>query len=325
MKRHVFVWVILWVAFAGFSGGTQAQDKYPNRAIELVVPFAAGGGAVDVSTRGYSDNLAKLLKAPVTVVNRAGGTGIQGVHYVVNSKKDGYVLLSTSDSPLIVMPIISKEVSYDPLKDLIPIGHLGYSPSVLAVKSDSPFKTLAQLIEYARKNPGKLKNATSGFGTEAYLNLQILCNDEKIKITGIPFDGGAQASVAVLGGHTDMISSSTGSLSQHLKAGTMRGLAISSKKRHPDFPDIPTTAELGHPDANLVVWVALFAPAGVPKQVTDVLVPAVEKTFKDPEVIQRAIKAGLVVEYLGPKDMQKLVESGLGVMKKLSQSGELGK
>jgi tripartite-type tricarboxylate transporter receptor subunit TctC len=157
------------------------------------------------------------------------------------------------------------------------------------------------------------------------LNLQILCNDEKIKITGIPFDGGAAASVAVLGGHTDMISSSTGSLSQHLKAGTLRGLAISSKKRNPEFPDIPTTAELGHPDVNLVVWVGLFAPAGAPKQVTDTLVPAVEKIFKSPEVVERAVKAGLVVEYLGPKDMQKLVESGLRVMKKLSDAGELGK
>jgi tripartite-type tricarboxylate transporter receptor subunit TctC len=122
-----------------------------------------------------------------------------------------------------------------------------------------------------------------------------------------------------------MISSSTGSLSQQLKAGTLRGLAISSKKRHPDFPNIPTTAELGHPDINLVVWLGMFAPAGVPGQVTDVLVPAVEKAFKDPEVVQRGVKAGLVVEYLGPEDTRKLVESGLRMVRKVAQEADLVK
>ena len=325
MKKSVSFWLVFGLVFLVSTGAAQAQEKYPNRAIELVVPFAAGGGTSDLTARAYSDSLSKILKVPLTVVNRGGGTGIQGVHYVVKSKKDGYTLLATTDTPLVVMPVISKEVAYDPLRDVIPIGHFGYAASILAVKSDSPFKTLAELIEYARKNPGKLKNATSGLGTEAYLNLQMLCRKENVKIAPIPFKGGGEATVALLGGHTDMISSSTGTLSQQLKAGTLRGLAISSKKRHPDFPNIPTTAELGHPDVNLVVWLALFAPSGVPRQVTDVLVPAVEKAFKDPEVVQHGVKAGLVVEYLGPEDTRKLMESGIGLVRKASQSGELNK
>jgi tripartite-type tricarboxylate transporter receptor subunit TctC len=316
--------LVLGLSLFAFLGGVGAQEKYPGRPIELVVPFGPGGTA-DLAARAYSDDLSKLLKVPVNVVNRAGGTGIQGTSYVINGKKDGYTLLGTTDTPLKVMPIISKEVTYDPLQAVIPIGHLGYAPSVFAVKSDSPFKTLAELIDYARKNPGKLKNAASGFGTESFFNLQLLARKESIKITSIPFKGGGEAVVALLGGHTDMASNTLASLGAQLKAGTVRGLAICAKKRHPDFPDMPTTAELGYPDLTLAVWTALFVPAGVSQQVIDVLVPAVEKTFKSPQVMERASNAGIVVEYLGPGETRKHLQAGIELVKKAAQEAEMAK
>ena len=305
-----------------FLGAALAQDKYPTRAIELVVA-SAPGGSPDVGARSYSDNLSKLLGVPVNVVNRAGGTGIQGTTYVVRSKKDGYTLLGTADTPLVVMPVISREVTYDPLKDVIPIGYFGYAPPIFAVRSDSPFKTLAELIDYARKNPGKLKNAATGVGSEARFNLELLCHKENIKISSIPFSSGGESVAALLGGHTDMSSSSLASLSPQLRAGTIRGLAISMKTRHPDFPDIPTTAELNYPDVNFVVWLAIFAPAGVPKHVIDVLVPAVEKTFKSPEVIQRGTDAGLIIDYMGPDETKKLMESGLKIVRQVAAGAGL--
>jgi tripartite-type tricarboxylate transporter receptor subunit TctC len=315
--------LVLGLSLFAFLGGVEAQEKYPGRPIELVVPFGPGGTA-DLAARAYSDDLSKLLKVPVNVVNRAGGTGIQGTSYVINGKKDGYTLLGTTDTPLKVMPIISKEVTYDPLQAVIPIGHLGYAPSVFAVKSDSPFKTLAELIDYARKNPGKLKNAASGFGTESFFNLQLLARKESIKITSIPFKGD-RSRVALLGGHTDMASNTLASLGAQLRAGTVRGLAICAKKRHPDFPDMPTTAELGYPDLTLAVWTALFVPAGVSQQVLDVLVPAVEKTFKSPQVVERASNAGIVVEYLGPGETRKHLEAGIELVKKAAQEAEMAK
>jgi tripartite-type tricarboxylate transporter receptor subunit TctC len=325
MKALISLVLILAFVFPCFDEAVRAQDKYPSRAIELVVPFASGGGTSDLAGRIYGDALSKLLKVPVNIINKPGGTGIQGTDYVIRSNKDGYTLLAATDTPLIVMPVISKEVTYDPLKDVIPIGHFSAVPSIFAVRSDSPFKTLAELVEFARKNPGKLKNSMAGFGTEAFFNLQLLCTKQGIKITSIPFKGGAESMVAVLGGHTDLVTSSVGSLSSQLKAGKIRGLAISSPKRHPDFPDIPTTAELGYPDVNLSVWLAMFAPAGVPKQVVDVLVPAFEKACKDPEVIQRGTNAGLVVEYLGPEEIRKLMVSGIEVIKKLAPEAGLTK
>jgi tripartite-type tricarboxylate transporter receptor subunit TctC len=323
MKGTRSLCLVSALIFFVFFGVALAQEKYPTRAIELVVPFAPGGTA-DVGVRSYSDNLSKLLGVPVNVVNRAGGTGIQGTTYAAKGKKDGYTILATTDTPLIVMPVISsKEVTYDPLKDFIPIGYFGYAPSIFAVRSDSPFKTLVELIDYARKNPGKLKNASTGLGAEARFNLDLLCHKENIKISSIPFESGGQAVTALLGGHTDMSSNSLASLAPHLKAGKIRGLAISMKTRHPEFPDIPTTGELKYPDVNFVVWLAVFAPAGVPKQVIDALVPAVEKAFKSPDVIQRGTNAGLIIDYMSPDETKKLMESGLQVVKQVAADAGL--
>ncbi len=122
-----------------------------------------------------------------------------------------------------------------------------------------------------------------------------------------------------------MSTNSVATLGPQVKAGTIRALAISSRSRHPDFPNVPTTAELGYPDVNLVVWLAMFAPAGVSKQVVDVLVPAVEKAFKDPEVVQRGTKAGITVEYIGPQDLRKMMESGLELVRRVAQDADLGK
>jgi tripartite-type tricarboxylate transporter receptor subunit TctC len=158
VKKLLLSGLIFAVLFVGLFVEAQAQETYPSRPIELVVPFGPGGAA-SVTARAYSDNLAKLLKVPITVVNRAGGTGIQGTAYVIKSKKDGYTLLAATDTPLMVMPVISKEITYDPLKDLIPIGHIGYAPAVFAVKSDSPFKTLANWSSMRNR---EIKNASPG-------------------------------------------------------------------------------------------------------------------------------------------------------------------
>ncbi|MBP1698007.1 MAG: hypothetical protein H6Q41_3195 [Deltaproteobacteria bacterium] len=324
MKGWKIVWLMSGIILFTFYGSCPAQEKYPSRPIEMVVPFAPGGSA-DVAVRAYADDLSKALKGSILIVNRAGGTGIQGVTYVVKGKKDGYTLLGTTGTPLIIMPNISREVTYDPVKDLIPIGRLGSAPSVFAVRSDSPFKTLKELIEYARQNPGKLKNGAGGVGTESNFNLAILCSKEKINITSVPFQSGGEAVPALLGGHVDMSSNTLASLGAQVKAGKLRGLAIGTKKRHPDFPDVPTVAEVGHPEANFAVWFAVYAPAGTPKQVVDVLVPAVEKVFHSPEVIQRCAKLGIEHDYMGPADTRKLIETQLQIVEKVAKEAGMQK
>ena len=322
MKRYGILCLIFALVLFAFSMAGQTQEKYPHRPIEVVVPFGPGGVA-DVIARIYSEELSRELKVSITVVNRAGGTGIQGTIYVINSKKDGYTLLGAAGTSLYIMPAISKEATYDSLKELFPLGHFGSVPNMFSVRSDSPFQTLNELVEYARKNPGKLKNAASGLGNEGYFNVEILCAKNNIKIPTIPFKSGGESAAAVLGGHTDLTADTLLIMGPHIKAGKLRGLAVTSKTRHPDFPNIPTTAELGHPDVNFRVWLGIYAPAGVPQQVLDVLIPVVEKVFNNPDVVRRATNAGLTVEFMGPEKFRKFIESAIIVAEKVAKEANI--
>lgn len=244
---------------------------------------------------------------------------------MARAKKDGYTLLAGSSSTIVISPIISKEATYDPLKEFIPLGYPGHIPAAYAVKSDSAFKSFGDLVEYARKNPGKLKYAGGGGANPSFFSVQLLCKKNNLKITTIPFKSGQEATVALLGGHVDMTASNFISMGSHIKAGTLRGLALNANTRHPDFPDIPSTVELGYPYMTLSAWVGVLAPAGVPQPIVDTLVSALEKAFKDPEVVQRLTATGFMVEYLGPEEFRKHIESEIGIVGELAKDVGLSK
>ncbi len=322
MKKGRFFWSVFGAICLLFPGGAGAEAPYPNRPIELVVPVTPGGVS-DITVRTYSEELSRILKVPVILVNRAGGAGIQGTTYVLRARKDGYTLLAGSITLLVILPIISKEANYDPLKDLVPLGHFVSVPNVICVKSDSPFQTLNELVEYARKNPGKLKYGTSGLGSADYFNVEILCSKTNTKMTAIPFKGGGEALISLLGGHVDLTFQTLATNAAQLKAGKLRALAITAKTRDPGFPNIPTTAELGHPYPFLYPWFGAFAAAGLPKPALNTLVPAVEKAFKNPAVVERATKADLMVDYKGPAEFRKFIESQIRVVEKVAQDAKL--
>ncbi len=307
MKRYLLFTVMCALALLLNPAGAQAKG-YPERPIELVIPMAPGGSA-DVAARIFSDALSKTLKVPIIVVNRAGGTGIQGTLYVARGKKDGYTVLQGSGSGLIILPLINKEATTDPLRDLIPIAQFVSVPSAFVVRSESPFRTLGELVEYARANPGKLKNGAGGLGTESYFNLELLCAREKIKITTVPFKSGGEVLPALLGGHVDMASNTITTMGPQIKAGKLRGLAITSDKRVADYPEIPTTAELGMPEINFRSWFGLFVPAGTPQSVINALVPAAAKVFKNPEIVQRAVRAGFVADYKAQAEFRTFIKN----------------
>ncbi len=308
MKRGRLYGLICGLTFLSFLVGAQAQEKYPNRTIELVVPFAPGG-TTDLTARIYTETLAQTLKAPVTINNKPGGGGVTGILYVTRAKKDGYTLLNAAGAQMSIVPIITPEATFDTLRDFIPLGHFGYVPSVFVVRPDSPVTSFRGLIEYARKNPGQLKNAVGGFGTGSYCNLQILVTKNNLNINTIPFGSGGETIAALLGGHVDMTSSGFMTLGPHIKAGRLRPLATVAKNRHPDFPNIPTTAEEGYPYVNFCDWLGVFAPVGVPQQAQDVLVTALEKVFKNPQVGERAKAVFLTPDYKSPQEFRKFIES----------------
>jgi len=323
MKAYRFIFgLVCGLSLLVGMGGVEAQEKYPSRPIELVVVMTPGGVA-DLSARTYNEELAGALKVPVTVVNRAGGGGIAGTAYAARAKKDGYTVLQTNESPMVTLPVISKDVTYDPLKDLLPLARYVTFPNLFAVRSDSPFKELKDLVEYGQKNPGKLRGSSGALWNASHLNFELFCAANKIKPVAIPYGSAGEAVAALLGGHLDLLSVTPPSIAPHIKAGKARGLCFTSRTQDPNLPDIPTTAQLGYSHESYDGWLGVFVPAGVPQEVVNVLAPALEKTFKNPEVVQRAAKIGCVVDYMGPEEFRKYIESRFPVMRKIAEDNNL--
>jgi tripartite-type tricarboxylate transporter receptor subunit TctC len=281
--------------------GVFAQD-YPKGPISLVIPLAPGD-ATDTSGRSMAEALSRELKVPVIAVNRPGGGGSIGTESVVRAKSDGYTITLTNNAALIYRSIMDpKHVTYDPLRDLTPLGLAMRSPSVLAVRGDAPYKTFAEMVDYSKKNPGKVRIATAGSGSVGEFCIRTITSLTGADLTIVPFTGASPAVTALLGGHVEGIVLALGTMTGHLRSGAFRAMVISNK--YPDF-DIPTMADLGYKDPLFGVWVAFFAPAGLPEEVKKVLVPALENAIKSPAIAARLKPLGMVLDYAPPG---KLVE-----------------
>ena len=288
------------VLAASLLGGAQAA--YPDRPINLVIPVAPGD-ATDTAARVMGEELAKLLKVQVVVTNMPGAGGMLGANSVVKAAKDGYTLLFTINASLTSNRILNPQAAgYDPLTDLTPLGLTTRTPMVIAVRSDAPFKTLTEMAAHAKANPGKVNVGTAGIGSIGDFTVQIANAQTGSDMVMVPFKGAAPSMTALHGGHIDGAAVALGLLASHLKSGTLRGIVTSNKS--PEFPTIPTMAELGYSQNLLGVWLAFFAPAGVPAEVIRVLVPAIEKVARDPAVAAKLAALGVVQDYQSPESLQ---------------------
>jgi tripartite-type tricarboxylate transporter receptor subunit TctC len=280
--------------------GVLAQ-AYPKQAINLIIPLAPGD-STDVAGRTIGEGLSKLLKVPVVAVNRPGAGGTIGTDSAVKAPKDGYTIVITNNASVVFNRILTPNaVPYDPFKDLTPIGLAIRTPIVLAVHKDVPFKDFAEMAEYGKKNPGNVRVGTVGPGSVGHFTVEIVNSLTGAELTMIPFKGAGPAVTAALGGHIEGAAAAQGVVAEHLKAGTMRGIIASSKM--PEFPQIPTLAQLGYKQNLLGVWSAFFAPAGVPPEVSKTLIAALEKVMKDPAVASRLANLGMVADYESPEKL----------------------
>lgn len=271
---------------------------YPNQPINLVIPLSPGDAA-DVTARTIGEELAKLLRVPVVPVNRPGAGATIGTDNVVKARKDGYTILLTPNAAVVSSRILNPEtVPYDPLKDLTPLGLATRTPILIAVRQDAPYKSFGEMVEFVKKNPGKVRVGTIGPGSAGHFAIEIINSLTGAGLTMVPFKGGAPGITAVLGGHVEGVAFTLGALSGQLKSGAMRGLISSS--RIPQLPEIPTMSQLGYRQNLLGVWLAFFAPAGVPAEVTKVLIPAIEKAAKDPAIGSKLAGLGIVQDYAPP-------------------------
>jgi len=277
--------------------GASAQN-YPSGPISLVIPLAAGD-ATDLAARAVAEELARELKAPVVPVNRPGAGGALGIDLVVKAAKDGYTLVLTNNAAVVFRAIMDpKSASYDPFKDLAPLGLAMRSPSILAAGAEAPFKNFSEMIAYAKANPGKVRVGTAGVGSVGDFCVQTINALTGAGIVMVPYTGAAPAVTAVRGGHIEGVVLALGTMTAHLKSGAMRGIVISDKWA--EFPEVPTLRELGYAQRLFGVWAAFFAPAGVSPEVTSRLVPALERAIASGDVAAKLKPLGILADYAPP-------------------------
>lgn len=273
MKRRTVLSAAAAAAAATLAG-TAAAQAFPSKPMKIVVPFAVGSGA-DSSSRFYGEQLAKLFGQTLTVENKPGGSGVVAVQAVRQVPGDGHTILMGSNSPAVVNAITIKNLPYDPFKDLRPLYGLAISPVAFAVKADSPYKTIADVVAAAKKDgkPLQLGNYSAGYQLVAAW----LGTASGLPVTHIPYKGGAQMLTDVIGGALDVgVIDFTGTI-ELMKGGKLRVLAITSPQRDPGFPAIPTMKESGFSDFETAVWSAFFVRADTPDDVVDKLATAIEK------------------------------------------------
>lgn len=260
-----------------------AQD-YPTRPITWVVPFPPGG-PTDSHSRLITKVLSEKLGQPVVVENKGGAGGIVGTEYAVNAKPDGYTILYASSGAMTIYQFLHK-LSFDPAKSLIPVRGVSESPMMLMVRADSPFKTLADFVDYAKKNPEKINYATLGPGSTNHIIGEMLQADAKIRMTQIPYKGQAPALTDLLAGTVDMVFDLAVTMRPHMEAGKLRALAVSGSQRLASVPDVPTFAEQGYPGVVLAVGGFVMVPAGTPQPVVDKLADALGGVMQSPALIK---------------------------------------
>jgi tripartite-type tricarboxylate transporter receptor subunit TctC len=268
-----------------------AEDKYPSKPITLICPYAPGGNA-DLRSRQIGKFISEALGQPVLVDNKAGAGGNIGTGMIAQAKPDGYTIGMGNFAPLAVNPSMFEKLSFDPQKDLTPICLIEKGPLVLMVRPDSKFKSVKDIIAFAKANPGKLTFASGGLGGSHHLSGELFKQIAGIDMTHVPYKGGSLATVDLLGGQVDMMFEQMYSAAPNLRSGKLRGLAITSKVRSPLFADIPTMQEAGVPGFEVQNWQGLVGPAHLPPAIVKLLNETCNKALADPMIRKQMLEQG---------------------------------
>lgn len=297
----------LFVALAVACSPVLAQAQaYPSKPIRLIVPYSPGGGA-DNAARVIANKLSSNLGQPVVIENRPGGSGIIGAQNVAQAEPDGYTVLYDA-SAFAVNPAIRK-MPFDAVKDLVPVSLAVTVPNILVVPPTAPYKTVQEFIDYARKNPGKLTYASYGAGSAAHLIGELLKNQAKIDLLHVPYKGGAPALTDVIGGQVDSYFANAASGLTYVKSGKLRVLAVTSAKRMANLPDVPTLAESGFKNFEVLEWNGFFVPKGTSKDVVTRLNKEIQATLKDPGTRQKLEGLGLDPIGSSPDEFSKFLQT----------------
>jgi tripartite-type tricarboxylate transporter receptor subunit TctC len=298
VNQNTFLKKIIYVIFL-FSFSSFGQNTFPNKAVNLIVPFPPGGAA-DQPSRLISQALFNVWQQPAVVLTKPGAGGAIGAAFVANAAADGYTLLATNPSMIIVPEadrMFGRPTTFD-ISNFAPLALLVADPIVLVVKADSPWKTYKDLIADAKAKPGEITYGSSGAYSASHIPIEMLANAANVKLRHIPFAGGGPAILAVLGGHISTTASSPAAVVNQIKSGALRALVVTGNKRLASLPDVPTAIELGFKDAEFYLWIGLFAPAKTPPEIVQSIRQDLNKAInQDNGFIQNMQKLGATTDY----------------------------
>lgn len=290
------------------AGRPAHAETFPTKPIRIIVPFPAGG-ATDAGGRILADALTSRLKQPVVVENLGGANGGIGAESVARSRADGYTLLFTSMGTLVMNPHIYKNQRLQPMRDLAPVAKVFDTPLVVEARPDRNLRTLEDLIARAKADPGKITYASGGNGASSHMAAELFQFQTKTKLTHVPYKGNGPALLDVLGGQVDVMFDQVASSQQHILSGKLKAMAVTSPKRLPALPDVPTVGELGFPDLEMSSWASVTAPQGTPKEVIDAISRATLASLQDAGVRERFEKTGAIVAAGDPAELAALLKA----------------
>ena len=302
--------VLLLIAAMPLMSAFGQTESWPAKPIRAIVPFPAGGGT-DIVARDVTQKIAGTTKWTFVIDNKPGSGGNLGIDAAAKSAPDGYSLVIGQTSNLAINPSLYAKLPYDPVKDLTPIGLIGNAPLVLVTATDSPFKTLADVIKAAKAQPGHINYATSGNGTVGHLATELLQREAGIKLTHIPYKGAAQGINDVIGGQVQLYMTSVPTLLGHIKNGKLRALAVTAAKRTDDLPQTPTVAESGYKGFEAVTWFGLLGPAKLPPAVVASVSTEINKALNSPDLRKKLEDQGLNVTPGSSEEFAKLIKSDI--------------
>ncbi|OWQ49076.1 LacI family transcriptional regulator [Roseateles noduli] len=297
-------------------------QTWPARPVTLLVPFPPGG-STDMVARTLGVKLQEKLGGTFVVDNKAGAGGMIGAAAAKRATPDGYTLFVSSLGPFVIGPHLTKTAGYDPIKDFDYITIAVQAPNVLAVPAGSRFKTLAEVIAFMKANPGKMTFASAGPGTSDHLTAALFWQETGTTATHVPYKGGAPAITDLLGGQVDTTFMNINTALPHIKAGKMRALAITSAKRSPLLPDVPTMEELGHKGVTVYSWQAVAAPKGLPADIKTKVRNAVVESLNDPAVKPKLLELGFEIVGNTPEQFTAFQSAEFARWKQVIEQGKI--
>ncbi|HUN68100.1 MAG TPA: tripartite tricarboxylate transporter substrate binding protein [Burkholderiales bacterium] len=292
---------------AALSGGALGQ-AYPSKPIKVVIPFVAGGSS-DIVGRAMSSKFQEFLGQPAVVENKPGANGAIAAEYVAKADPDGYTVLVGSIGVFSINAALFKDLRYNPLRDFAPITLAVTTPNALVARPDLPANSMKELVEFAKKNPGKLSYCSSGTGSSDHLTGEVFKQGAGVTAVHVPYKGGAACQTDIMGKQIDISFQNLGAVTNYIKAGKMKALAVTAATRNPQIPNVPTAIEAGFPDLVVTSWQAAAAPAKTPREIVTKLNDAMVRTLRLPEVRERMNQIGFDVVAGTPEEFGQFMKA----------------